>query len=66
MKCTHKRRFLRGDNMKKCEECLRSRMIVSENGYHAVCCLSQKKAMDCIMGKKSYFVTLKKDKENSD
>ena len=51
--------------MKKCEECLCSRMIVSENGYHAVCCLSQKKAMDCIMDKKSHFVTLKKDKSGN-
>jgi hypothetical protein len=36
---------------------------VSENGYHAVCCLSQKKAMDCMMGKKNYFVSVKADKE---
>ena len=45
--------------MQKCEECLRSRMIISENGYHAVCCLSPKKAMDCWIGKKSYFATTK-------
>lgn len=49
--------------MQKCEKCLHSRMIVSENGYHAVCCLSQKKAMDCIIGKKSSFVSVKADKE---
>ena len=47
--------------MKKCEGCLHSRMIVSENGYHAVCCLSQKKAMDCMFGKQSHFATVKKD-----
>lgn len=47
--------------MKDCDKCLHSRPIISENGYHAVCCLSQKKAMDCMMGKKNHFVTLKKD-----
>ena len=46
--------------MKKCEECLNSRLVVSENGYHAVCCLSQKKAIDCMIGKKSQFVTITK------
>ena len=51
------------DKMKKCEECLHSRIIVSENGYHAACCLSQKKAIDCMIGKKSQFVTTKKDKD---
>lgn len=50
--------------MDKCEKCLHSRPIVSENGYHAVCCLSQKKAMDCIMGKKNHFATLEKNKED--
>lgn len=49
--------------MQKCEKCLNSRLIVSENGYHAVCCLSQKKAMDCITGKKNHFVSVKEDKE---
>ena len=49
--------------MKKCEECLHSRMIVSENGYHAVCCLSQRAAMNCMTNKKNHFVTLKKDSD---
>ena len=47
--------------MKKCESCLHSRLIISENGYHSVCCLSQKKATDCMIEKKSYFATLEKD-----
>lgn len=51
--------------MNKCEECLNSRQIISENGYHATCCLSSKKAVDCMIGKKNYFITLKKDKENN-
>lgn len=53
--------FNGGEAMQKCEECLYSRPIISENDYHAVCCLSQKKAMDCMMGKKSHFATVKKD-----
>lgn len=47
--------------MKKCEECLHSRPIISENGYHYICCLSSKKATDCMIGKESQFVTLEKD-----
>ena len=46
--------------MNKCEECLNGRIILSESGYHSVCCLSQKKAKDCMIGKKSYFATLNK------
>jgi hypothetical protein len=38
-------------------------MIVSENGYHAICCLSQKKAMDCIMGKKIHFVSMQTEEQ---
>lgn len=51
--------------MKDCEKCLNSRLIVSENGYHSVCCLSQKKATDCMTGKKSWFVTLEKDADEN-
>ena len=47
--------------MNKCEECLHSRVIISESGYHSVCCLSQKKATDCTTGKKSCFATLNKN-----
>ena len=47
--------------MHDCERCLNSRVIVSENGRHKVCCLTQKKAIDCMIGKKSHFVSLYKD-----
>ena len=47
--------------MKECEKCLNSRPIISENGYHYICCLSQKAATDCMIGKKSQFTTLKKN-----
>ena len=52
-------------DMKKCEKCLNSRMIISENGYHTICCLSQKKAVDCMFGEKNHFVTLKKDENGN-
>lgn len=45
--------------MTNCEKCLNSRPIVSENGLHSICCLSQKKAINCITGKKDHFVTNK-------
>ena len=61
----HKIKVSRGNDMKKCEECLHSILIISENGCHFVCCLSQKKAMDCIMGKKSQFATLKRDEDGN-
>lgn len=51
--------------MKECEKCLNSRLIISENGYHSVCCLSQKKAMDCLIGEKSQFATLEKDENGN-
>ena len=36
----------------KCDNCLNSRRIISENGMHSICCLSEKLAVDCIIGKK--------------
>lgn len=47
--------------MKECEKCLHSRPIVSENGIHSVCCLSQKSAINCMMGKKNHFAALGKN-----
>lgn len=51
--------------MKDCDKCLHSRLIISENGYHYACCLSQKEAVDCMVGKKSQFVTLEKDADGN-
>lgn len=51
--------------MDKCKECLHSRPIISENGYHPVCCLSKKKTIDCLIGKKNWFATVKKDKNGN-
>ena len=39
----------------RCDICLNGRVIISENGYHSVCCLSQKKAVDCITKQKDYY-----------
>ena len=41
-----------------CNDCLNSRMILSENGYKVICCLSNKKAADCILSDyNKYYVT---------
>lgn len=42
----------------KCDKCIKSRIIVSENGYHGVCTLPPKAATDCITGKKDRFLAL--------
>ena len=42
----------------KCETCLNSRGIISENGWHYICCLSNQKAIDCIANKKDYYITI--------
>lgn len=50
--------------MNKCEKCLHyCRLIVSENGWHYVCSLSQRKALNCMMNKKSHFVAKEKDEK---
>lgn len=41
-----------------CNDCLNSRMILSENGYKVICCLSDKKAVDCVLSDyNKYYVT---------
>jgi len=51
---------LKGDFvMDKCRTCLNSRGIISENGWHYICCLSSKKAVDCATNKKDYYITIK-------
>jgi len=42
--------------MSKCDLCINSRAIISENGRHYICCLSEKKAIECILnGYSRYF-----------
>ena len=35
---------------------MNSRMVISENGLHSICCLSEKKAIDCMFGEKDHYV----------
>lgn len=46
----------------KCEDCLNARRVLSENGLHALCCLSEKKAIECLTGKKNYEISIEKIK----
>lgn len=49
----------------KCDICLRSRLIISENGYHSICCLSSKQAVNCIMNNYNKYITLPEKEENN-
>lgn len=41
----------------KCDTCLHHcRPVISENGLHFICGLSDRKAGNCIMGKKDHYV----------
>lgn len=42
--------------MSKCDTCLFSRAVISENGIHWVCCLTSKKATDCMIGVKDRYI----------
>lgn len=49
----------------KCDTCLKSRPIVSENGIHHACCLSDKKVMQCVLGEKNHYVRVKRRSDNA-
>ncbi len=40
----------------KCDTCINGWVRISENGYCAKCTLSQKKAVNCLTGVKSYYI----------
>ena len=42
--------------MNKCELCLNTRPIISENGYHLNCTLSPKAALNCMFGTTNRFL----------
>lgn len=48
--------------MKKCENCLNRIPVMSENGLHYNCGLSEKKALECITGEKDHSAIVKVDK----
>ena len=37
-----------------CDKCLFSRRIVSENGFHPICCLSDNEVRECLVSGKHY------------
>ena len=41
--------------MSKCDNCINSRPIISENGWHGICTLSHKEEANCMTGKKDRF-----------
>lgn len=41
----------------KCDRCLNSRPVVSENGLHWVCTLHYKKSIACFTGEKDWFLS---------
>lgn len=47
----------------KCDNCLNSRKIISENGLYSVCCLSEKVAVDCLMEKKDQRIIIPQSDE---
>ena len=48
----------------KCDTCLNSRPIISENGIHHACCLSDMKAFRCMTGMKDQYIGLKERDED--
>lgn len=40
----------------KCDTCLFSRTVVSENGYHSVCSRSDKEATECVANDYSRYL----------
>ena len=40
----------------KCETCLNSHPVLSENGYHYNCCLGEKSFIKCITGEKNQYL----------
>lgn len=55
--------------LNKCNTCINSRGIISENGLHYICSLSSHKAIECMFDEKNYYInfrtnTTKKDDAN--
>ena len=38
-----------------CDICVNARSVVSENGYHSVCCLSESKMRECLYNNMKHF-----------
>lgn len=50
--------------MNDCEECLYSRLIVSENDYKIICTLNSKESYKCLSNNKCNFVVWRKKVKN--
>ena len=42
----------------KCETCLNRYAVISENGLHYNCSLSEKQAVECILRKKEHYIKI--------
>ena len=40
----------------RCDTCLHARSVISENGMHYVCCLSDKEVLYCLTGQEDSYV----------
>ena len=52
-------------NESKCDSCVFSRIVVSENGFHPLCGLSSQKAVKCLTGYKEYYKAIRKETDVS-
>lgn len=50
-------RFTASDN--RCNTCINSQVVVSENDHYYVCCLSDKQILDCLMGANNHYIDIK-------
>lgn len=49
----------------KCDRCLNSRPIISENGLHYICTLPTKQAVLCMAGMDDKSVLMKEDEKDA-
>jgi len=50
----------------KCDTCINSRPVISENGIHSVCCLSARKARNCVFYFWKYYAEHPANKNKGD
>lgn len=49
----------------KCDTCLRSRAVISENGWHYVCALAERTAVRCLSEEKDMYLGLKRSDDHA-
>lgn len=52
--------------MGKCETCINRYAVISENGMHYNCSLSERNFRECIFGKKEHYIKHPAFKEESE